>query len=606
MGLSLTSQADRSQESCESRLEGQRYFIVGLSNGVVAGDLGFDILRYIESSDMVTLFDGPALQFIGENGCMPDDDFDVWGEACGEMEERVAAVARGVGKEDFQIVKASEVCAQDPKEFSRIYHAVIDAIWSDLWVANKIWQIVPPSAKTPSGFDFKAKFSDLSPVDQERAVELIKYEVIHIAFILFSRGEKILHGRSEEKSLQIVNRLKANIVPAWTGTVDKAKGLQAKRLLGHRYPNPYALHSLEEASDVFTAIVERGQVPLRATLRLAEAMRWYVENGQESAMRAYLERNGCEEMLLDFGKTENIYLSAAAITSSVIWRVEKERITADKVGMKVLDVLSDLCLSPDLEVILKDLMPRFCGKWDGSIKFLLENITSAVAGLKNEYERTVMYSLMGILKDLYEISGEDPDEVENSDWFEQALNVDAVFNEGRFEATMGQVGLAGSVEVREEAVDGLLGCKSGIELADEVSSSKMMLMWAGTYADYRNFRLSDASVFYLFKVMLTYLAAKGDGEAFQMLRNAWVEQRTWVVMNWDDILSKYADARAEELGLSCSERVLVACEAADQMGMTANNSSIGLVIEAQRKLAQAVARVKAMEGQDEEGAVQLA
>ncbi len=587
------SQVDRcsDQELCERKLEGVRYFIIGLSHGVTEGDNGpmclpLDIGRYADSAKAFVLFDAPVLQFIGNNGQMPDGDLDGWGDACDDMEARL------VGIPDISIVKASDVCAVDPQGYMEIYQYVLGAMRSDAVVSNKIWQIVPPSVKGPNGFDLRQRFSELDGDDQGRAIQLAEYEIAHVALILFSQGGKILHGRTEQRSRQVVNRLKSGF-PEWKGEVVDPKSLRGKRLISHKYPNPYALfEGLETPEDVYNVIVEGGQVPLNATLQLGEAMRFYIENGEEESLRRYLEVNLGD--VPDLSTIENVYLAASAIMSDVIWdRFERAQFEVardeDRIRAKVLSVLSDFCLSPDLEVLLNVLMPRFCGRWDSedvaeSVRFLLENVPSAIAVLPIEYEKAVMGRLIGVLEDLYVILGGSLDEIIVSSWAEEVMNIDQVFNEGRFCEVMGQVGLAGDASARCDAVSELVMLKDGIELLDRMGSSEAMLMFAGTSFDYRGVVLSWAARRCLFeRIIVPYLAMRGDSVAFACLRRIeeFGHDRT---RYWDVLIERYSDARAADLGLNAGDRVDDYCSATTALGMDVCSPSARLLHRAFRDL----------------------
>jgi len=95
--------------------------------------------------------------------------FDVmgWEEAASEMEGRLQDIIKARKLSEVQVVKASEVIEGDPERYQEIFQDIKRMVLEDPCVADKMWKIVPPSAKNPNGFDPKVPFADLEPGERE-------------------------------------------------------------------------------------------------------------------------------------------------------------------------------------------------------------------------------------------------------------------------------------------------------------------------------------------------------------------------------------------------------------------------------------------------------
>lgn len=586
------SESGNAREACENRLADLTYFIVGLSDGVTEenGPMTppMDILRYVEAVDGIVLFDGPELKYIGTTGTLPPPDFEGWGQACTEMGTRIQGIATALKKPDgFFITRASQVCAIDPQGYQRIFQEIQQQAQANSWIAEKLWKIVPPYQKKSHGFEVGVDFATLDPAARGHAFQLMSYEIAHLAFILFSQGAKIRHGWGERKSSQVIQRLRGNY-PDWKGEVIDPPPLRAQRIQG-RYPLPYRLWPCQQDARQLLgkAVLEDGQIPLRSTLHLGEAMRQLVDQGKTEELRAYFSCNipdpdlRAKVLELDFTDPRNLYWAAASLSSSMLWPIEKEILTILRasnrerwkqyLSMKALDVFSDLCLSPDLEVILTQLLPRFCGDWDAqgetasSLQFLLEHGEGPLSCLPDG-EQKIMRSVFNVLRELFEVAVGDSDTLKSSTWFNCVLEIDKIFGDRRFFNTLGQGHVYDDPEAREVAVQGLLEAKSGLELADAVSSSHMMRLWGGTCVDLRGGMSLTTRAYVLSRIMIPYLIAQNHPHAI-LWQNLFCEesQNAFVFMWWDNISKAYSEARSRDLGLDIGEEIEADRVAAERM-----------------------------------------
>jgi hypothetical protein len=403
----------------------------------------------------------------------------------------------------------------------------------------------------------------------------------------------------------MLDHLKETRFLDWKGSVDESPELKVPTLFPGEYRSPYSVSSVSDAEGVVFAILRDKQIPLLATLRLANAMRYLVANGATERLCAHLRAVLMDPLVrdsvlaLDFANPDQLVLAATTIMSSVIWPVERESIRSageERMQAKVLDALSDFSLLPNMEVILEDLMPTFCGDWQRgnlreSLEFLIGHLDGEggpIAALPVLCERTAMTAVLGVLKDIYAMLGGEIESLAGSasTWFPEVLQIDAVFGEGKFGQALANGGLA-RPEERDEALDGLLGAKAGIVLADGMSSSFAMTRYAGN--PLYDMRVRDGDIsglgqparrLLMQNVIFPYLRAHGVS-AVEFL----------VSFDEEQALRAYSELRAGELGMTVSGSVLATCAAMGELldiPKAVGCSGLDGVIEQMREIAAMV------------------
>ena len=548
--------------------EGMKYFIVGLSGGITEQDvdgrmcLPLDILRYAEA--------------LREGGKFVLFDVMGWEEAASEMEGRLQDIIKARKLSEVQVVKASEVIEGDPERYQEIFQDIKRMVLEDPCVADKMWKIVPPSAKNPNGFDSKLPFADLEPGERECACELMEYEMHHIAFILFNDGTKILHGTAEKKSRQIVNLIAAD---DWKGQIIDPPEVRSNGGLP-----PYALHSFEDVS------LDGRQVPLRAALDLGDSVR---AQGDRFDIGKYLGKSSVvpeiREVLdgFDADDSKSVYLGISSLVVTCLWPVEKaelERLKVEdpekfevRVHMKITEMIESMSLSPQLKLVLENFILDDLDMSDARtcIHGLLSDLggdDGVVRNLTVLHEREVMERMMEILNDLHGLVGGEWLDLRHSDLWRVLQEIDHVFNEGRFftEEIYGD-GIVDDPFVREESIERIRAVMEGLNLREDIHTSHMYLSWAmrGIGDFYRGLS-GEARDYMVEKVILPYLVKRGDEFA------VWVQDfvlgksysQFTLIMFADELVEKFTEARRRDLGLDFADSVFESCEAMDRLGLT--------------------------------------
>jgi len=418
---------DDSDSSCPEKISGgERYFVVGLSGGISSAQAGerlkisIDLLRYVDflkDGGHLVIFDAQNLGYE-----MADDR--AFDQALEEMEVRLKGVSASQGGK-VDVTRASSVISGEREKFDFLVSEIKQILREDGFVQEKIWKIVPPSAK---GNDLNyLNFSDVPADRVENAYSLMEYEVLHLAFIFTNDGTKIAHGRSEERSAQLIKHLKNSYgerlgCSAWKGEVQVGK-VESPRIFADKYPSPYGLAGFNGGRE--PGVEQAGSLPVSSNVsHIHRVIMNVLSRGGEESLRRYLSTlPGSKDFYnkLDFSNPKAVYLTTSLLINKCIWPIEsaelavaKERFDRDGTGdfgkrieEKVAELEETLKLSPQLKVVIEDLMPVFLRKpGDGSeekLRWFIEGLWlgGVTLHLANEYERTVMMEVLEMAVGLY-------------------------------------------------------------------------------------------------------------------------------------------------------------------------------------------------------------
>ena len=440
----------------------QLYFIVGLSNGINENPeqnlyLPFDMVRYLDylarNDGLIMLFDAPNI-----GGGLPDS---VWEKACGDMRNRIQCLIDAFEFKELKVLKASE--AIDKDRFIETFESVRKIVIQNSDIAEKMWQIVPPSARLSENLDAKCKISNLTSEEKERAFKLMEYEMQHVAAILANDGTKILHGRSEERSAQIVKILAENFSDEtsclkWQGNIMNPSELKDRRLDPEKYPLPYRLADIKSVEEINYFILSFGQIPLIPSIHLGDSIFELSRLGKKDLIRKYLLNNFRSENdkilidQLDFEIMKDCYILASFLVNKIIWPVERKKlekikensdpVLESKAMLQVLNIQSDICLSPFFKTIIEKVMPTYYGKCDMSdlkvyLKWLIEGIVGPFSICPDSFERDMLQHCIYQLSDIYNILGGDELELsKNPNWINIFFEIDADLNHGKLTSVL--------------------------------------------------------------------------------------------------------------------------------------------------------------------------
>ncbi len=535
---------------------GTPYLIVGLSDGITESEqhkagyrvasgnlvLAADSKRYVEylveNDGFIVLFDAPNM--LGKQD-------EKWEQAAVEMGLRMRGVAselqaRGRFQTKARIVKASALCAKNPERFRFLFEEISRIVAEDDYIRNKIDQIIPPSAKKTASCE-----------EGEIPPELREYEILHLAFILFCEGEKVRHGRSEERTAQIVKRLKANYserldLENWEGNIINPPSLRAKRI--SKYPLPYRISQVDSTEDVEKILGIDGQMPLSATVRIADNIREFTEAGKDIHLKKYLAKNFQKLKVLsnmDFNDPHEVAIATVLIMNEV-WEFEYMTLKTlyratkyvaspgfgHKAIMKLRGIVSDMCLSPRMKAIIEVLMPEFCGDFDESrvrhfAKQILERFSfddSPLFTSSDGIEKGLLRKLLLMVRDIYHMVWDEPIRV-NCSWWRHVVEIDQAINGGDF-TSQADSGILAMPEEREAQYEKFRASARRIILEGDCalpvhSTASVLGQKATPYPE--EGKISEATkFFFLVNVMLVFMVENArDPQAREYYERAYFE-----------------------------------------------------------------------------------
>ncbi|MFA6521126.1 MAG: hypothetical protein WCT53_01950, partial [Candidatus Gracilibacteria bacterium] len=348
-----------------------KYFIVGLSHGKAPARtdtfLPISILQYLNAvgpDGKIVLFDAPGMGWQGGN----EED---WQPGISRMNLRIKAILAAMHRPEVEVLKASDVTNKNPERFAQLVEGIKEIAQRDSEIAHILWLIVPPHAKRGVGLENKKNFEDLEPHEREAALNLAEYEVYHLAFIIFCKGQKILQGRSEERSAQIVKILCAK----YSNELGiKYVNMPLKLKTNQKGTRPYNLMEISTHLEYAEEnLAEAPQIPLKASMQIAASVRHILEQEGEPSLRQYLAQNahlpGLSEIVntADFKTPEGISLAVSNLVHECMWPIEVDELKQMRESdpnaffieamVKINGIVNTFAMSPRLRVIMDELMP---------------------------------------------------------------------------------------------------------------------------------------------------------------------------------------------------------------------------------------------------------
>ncbi|MFA6024687.1 MAG: hypothetical protein WC777_05840 [Candidatus Gracilibacteria bacterium] len=569
--------------SRENLRDAQLYFIVGLSNGQIVRQgehtLPLDILKFLrvlhEQEGVLILFDAPALL---------DPTDHSWDPSAQEMKAFLQAVQDGMGLNGIPVQNASEVL--DPQRFKEAFSIIKSILSQDQTLQELIWKIPPKSAKQAAGLPPDALWNELQEGEQAKAWSLLDYEILHLTFIVLSPGRKILHGRSEERSKQLVQKLRTH--PRYSllepydqkQSVCKLPELRERHIQADKYPNPYRVLASSSPA-VKGQISECGQVPLVSSLALGDAFRDLVRDGKQKDLLSYLDSNLKGSPLqqdlarVDWGNPAALYLLAARYIQTVSWPVVTARAKLSQaedqssICRTVLrEWVDSISLSPKLRVLVEVLMPSLYKELPQEpleqMAWYLSGLSAqggVVDSLLDGPEKTTVELLLQMLREFYLELGGGPTELEGSDWWLHCVEMDCRMNRGQLLRSFESDEWMDQTEPeRENTAVEFLKTSEASTLSSVGASAYHSMRWAlkgipGSLAP-----MSPKSQLFVFeRVLLPYLLKKGDTLAqtllFMSASHSNELSRLRLYSSYlTPLLTAYSDGRAEDAQMTPAEK----------------------------------------------------
>jgi hypothetical protein len=525
--------------------EAAPYFIVGLNGGVTEeGDttmhLSAGILRYADAlrdGGRFVIFDAPQMGWQVEDAAK-------WDRAAEEMQVRLRGIVDAADTPNIRIVRASQLQPREGLDTLKNLVGKLKLITkNDAEMARKIWQIVPPSAKASNGFAKESQFSEMDASQTERALALMEYELYHVALIISCDGTKILHGRSEQRTRQVVEHLAKYYadhfgLKNWKGNIIDPPELRVSCLGGNSAP-----YQLTDGGAP-RAVAEKGQLPLSAKLtETRAAILRVLEEGRGEELEAYLRGNcvlpGMRDVVsqADFSSPRTVAFSTARLVSKCFWPIEMGELKAlrevdegkfvKRCHKKVLEILSDFYLSPQLAVLLDDLMPVFYGQREytgGGARELRDYVGWLITGLggndtgaislclPNGDEWNVMLGMFNMLVDIHEMLGGNIHDLPVSEWAASVWEIDRSLNDDRLcWAIHSSPDIAADDDKKRDAIASLRDIARGVKLERDVQGSFAYLHWSmrGGVAGSKSALSERARIYIYTKFIIPSLASRG-------------------------------------------------------------------------------------------------
>lgn len=614
------------ESGCELSTLAQPYFIVGLSGGRTdktgPTSLPLDILRYIDylhqSKGQIVLFDAPALLNVIDTS---------WQAAAQEMSAKLRSVEQALYPEDtpLPITNASELVNGDLTRFKAIFSGTKAILKAHPEILKKVWQIVPPSAKKTKNLATDQAYECLDTKEQIQALALMDYEILHLAFILFFSGEKIRHGRSEERSAQVIRMIRSTKEYKTLlkdldkqGKISEPTATKGARMQADAYPNPYRVIGGETGLTIGT-VLENGQIPLRYSLTMGEDLWTLVQQGKQKAVLEYLTANTAnpqlKQQISEWGKWDKIGVHelAALVSSNILWPVEKidiiklkssnPQVYKQRLGVKVLEIQASIALLPTLSILVEEIMPLYyrgapdLQDTEAYIGWLTEGLSDPyLQAMLHLQEYSILQHLYATLQDLAQIAGRSTGK--ESNWTQTMVEIDIRFNNKKLTTALekSKKDLEFDEEQRAQAVHDLQEVTMGNKLAGKAQACYTLMYWGlRGIGDIYPPASDDVIKFTLVNIIVPYLEKNSKDEwVLSIIRyfHEHPDSTRFLARNGQDLIEEYVGLREKELGIELADRMEATSDAYYVLGLT-QVPSFKRIADTHREMAQTTRQLHA-------------